>query len=130
MEVEVNDKVWEWMNDAEKQDFIKNNFSNIKLFRAEVPVTNTVTTPATVPITGTHETQPVQSGNEALKNLKISDINKIQKIVSRYNLSKVDPANTKGLTYEQAKQMLSSFGFTEEELNAWLVTPEEDDSNI
>jgi hypothetical protein len=123
IEIDLNDKVWEWMNDAEKQDYVKNNFSNIKLFREQ---TNTI--PAQVdPVTG--QSTPAQpTGNEALKNLKISDINKIQKIVSRYNLSKVDPENTRGLTYEQAKQMLSSFGFTEEELNAWLVTPEEDDS--
>ena len=120
--VEINDKVWEWMNEQEKAEFIKSNFSNIKLFRAEAAP---VAAPAVVdPVTG--EPAPVQSGNEALKNLKISDINKIQKIVSRYNLSKLDPTNTRGLTYEQAKQMLSSFGFTEEELNAWLVTPEED----
>jgi len=124
IEIDLNDKVWEWMNDAEKQDYVKNNFSNIKLFRA----TPAPIEPALVS-NGTGEAPIVSTGNEALKNLRISDINKIQKIVSRYNLSKVDPANTRGLTYEQAKQMLSSFGFTEEELNAWLVTPEEDDSN-
>jgi hypothetical protein len=124
MEVEINDKVWEWMNDQEKSEYVKSNFSNIKLFRQEIAPAPVAPTPVVDPVTG--EPQPVQSGNEALKNLKISDINKIQKIVSRYNLSKVDPTNTKGLTYEQAKQMLSSFGFTEEELNAWLVTPEEE----
>jgi len=124
VDIEINDKVWEWMNDQEKQEYVKANFSNIKLYRA--PIQPTVQAPD--PLTG-EITQPVPT-NEALKNLRISDINKIQKIVGRYNLSKLDPANTKGLTYDQAKQMLSSFGFTEEELNAWLVTPEEDDSNI
>jgi len=124
IEIDLNDKVWEWMNDAEKQDYVKNNFSNIKLFRA----TPAPIEPANVPNLVT-DAPIVSTGNEALKNLRISDINKIQKIVSRYNLSKADPENTRGLTYDQAKQMLSSFGFTEEELNAWLVTPEEDDSN-
>jgi len=122
-EVEINDKVWEWMNDQEKQEYIKQNFSNIKIFRETAPVV----APVIDPVTGLEA--PKQTGSDALKNLKIEELNRIQKIVSRYNISKVDPTNTKGLTYEQAKQILSSFGFTDEELNAWLVTPEEDDSD-
>lgn len=117
--VEIDDKVWEFLNDQEKQVFIKKNF-NIELFRAPVQMQ---------PEQPTQPVQPeVAKANEALKNLNIADLNRIQKIVSRYNLYKNDPNNPKGLTYDQAKQMLTSYGFNEEELNAWLVTPEEDDA--
>ncbi len=133
MPVEINDKVWEFMNEQEKIDFVKQNFNNIKLYR-QPALSSGQTAPQIDPSTGQLSEpiippQPAQSGNEALKNLNIANLNKIQKIVSRYNLYKTDPTNPKGITYEQAKQLLSAFGFSEDELNAWLVTPEEDDAN-
>lgn len=128
--IEVNKEIWAFLNEAEKVAFIKKNMPEIEIIRAEAPAV--APAPTTDPETGeaiTPEQQPVTPApaapNEALKNLKIADLNKIQKIVARFNIWKVDPNNTKALTYEQAKQMLSSFGFTEEELNAWLVTPDE-----
>jgi len=122
--VEIEDKFWDAMDADERRDFIRKNVPGVTLKEAVVvaPVT-----PATLPdgSPAPVEAQPVQQTNEALKNLKIADLNKIQKIVARYNLYLADNSNTKGVTYEQAKQMLAPFGFTEEELNAWLVTPEE-----
>lgn len=119
--VDIDDKIWEFLNDQEKQVFIKKNY-NIDLFRVApvTPVPQVTTEGEPIPQTA--------KANEALKNLNIADLNRIQKIVSRYNLYKNDPTNPKGLTYEQAKQMLTSYGFSEDELNAWLVTPEEDDA--
>ncbi len=120
----IEDKFWEAMDADERRDFIRKNVPGVTLKEAVIvaPVTPAPLPDGTIPPT---EAQPVQQTNGALKDLKISDLNKIQKIVARYNLYLSDPENAKGVTYEQAKQMLAPFGFTEEELNAWLVTPEE-----
>jgi hypothetical protein len=129
--VEVNKEVWAFLNEQEKVAFIEKNMPEYEIIRTLAPTPTTTPAPTT-----TTEGQPVEgealpatpaapAPNSALKDLKISDLNKIQKIVARYNLSLTDPNNAKALTYEQAKQMLSSFGFTEEEINAWLVKPEE-----
>lgn len=63
--------------------------------------------------------------NEAMRSWGQADINKIQKIVKRYDMGLTDPTNEKALTLEQAKQFLRSYGLTDEEMNAWIVTPEE-----
>jgi len=125
--VEIDDKFWEFMNEQEKVAFIKKNLPQIEIIRTPVVVAPVTPAPTVDPVTGETVQQPATTSqpNEALKNLKIADLNKIQKIVARYNLWKVNPQDAKALTYDQAKQMLSSFGFTEEELNAWLVTPDE-----
>lgn len=122
----IEDKYWEFMNEQERVAFLKKNMPDIEIIRV-APAAVSATPVQTDPETGeTVEPQPATvQPNEALKNLKIADLNKIQKIVARYNLGLTDPNNSKAVTYEQAKQMLSSFGFTDEELNAWLVTPEE-----
>jgi len=70
-------------------------------------------------------TEPTEQINENLKNLNLADITRVQKIVARFNLSKTEPDNAKALTLDQAKQFLASYGFTEEQINAWLVTENE-----
>jgi len=125
--IEIEDKFWDFLNEQEKIAFIEKNLPDIEIIRT-APVSTPTTAPAPLvdPETGETVEAPVPAQpNQALKNLKIADLNKIQKIVARYNLGLTDPNNSKAVTYEQAKQMLSSFGFTDEELNAWLVTPEE-----
>lgn len=123
--VEIDDKFWEAMDADERRDFIRKNVAGVKLKEPVVAPAGPVT-PAPLPDgSPAPVVEPPAPANEALKNLKIADINKIQKIVKRYDLSQTEPDNPKSLTYEQAKQMLASFGFTEEELNAWLVKPEE-----
>jgi hypothetical protein len=127
--VEIDDKVWEFLNDEEKIAFIKKNLPDVEIIRPKTPAAEPLvpTAPVIDPETGEEVAAPPAPAapNEALKNLKIEDLNRIQKIVARYNLSLINATDPKSLTYEQAKQMLRSFGFTEEELNAWLVKPEE-----
>jgi hypothetical protein len=114
------DKVWEFLNEAEKVAFIKKNMPEIEIIRTEAPATTAVTTePEIDPVTG-EEIAPVQpvKPNESLKNLNLTQIKRISKIVAQFN--------TGALSFEQAKQILLSYGLTEgEELNAWLVSPEE-----
>ena len=105
--VEIEDKFWNVLNDTEKRNFIKKNMPSIEM--EELLVTQTTE------LLPTEET-----GNDALKSLNIMQINRLQKIVSRYNLGKTDPSNTKALTHEQAKQFLQGYGFTEEQIIAWL----------
>lgn len=122
--IEIDDKFWEVLSPEEKRDFIKSNITTIKL-RETVPATVTPGAPlpdGSIPPPATTEQA---KGNEALKNLGIADINKVQKIVARFNLGKVDPSNAKALTLDQAKQFLAGYGFTEDQINAWLVTEEE-----
>lgn len=119
--VEIDDKFWEAMDSDERRDFIRNNVTGVKLKEA------VITSPQPAPInpkTGQPEPEP-QQVNDALKNLNLADINRVQKIVARFNLSKVDPTNGKALTFDQAKQLMASYGFTEEQINAWLVTEDE-----
>ncbi len=125
--VEIDDKYWEFMSDEEKAAFINSNVPNVKITRTFVPV-------VTPPPTQTNENgevippeqqMPTEQVNDALKNLNIADINKVQKIVARYNLSLKEPGNSKALTYDQAKQIILSYGFTEEQTAAWLVKPDE-----
>lgn len=62
--------------------------------------------------------QPDNTINENLKNLTGRQLQNIQRIVRKFNKEE--------LTFEQAKQMLvSGFGFTEADVNEWLITPEE-----
>lgn len=68
---------------------------------------------------------PPPAGNEALKGINLQQLSRIQAIVKRYNIGQVEPDNAKALTFEQAKQFLLSYGLTEEQMNAWLVTPDE-----
>lgn len=64
------------------------------------------------------------SGNENLKNINLQQISRIQAIVDRYKLGKVDAAAKKALSYDQAKQFLMGYGFDDEQINAWLVPDE------
>lgn len=122
--VEIEDKFWDAMDADERRDFIRANVSGVKL------KDKVIVTPATTP-DGTPlpegEQPPSTQGNEALKNLGIADINKVQKITKRFELGKTDPSNPKALTLEQAKQFLASYGFTEEQINAWLIQPTEEE---
>lgn len=111
--IEIDDKFWEVLTPQEKREFIKKNLPSIPLMEQ----------PAAQPSLNPEEEQA--QGNTALMSLKISDINRVQKIVARFNLSKVDPDNGKSLTYDQAKQLLLGYGFSEDQVAAWLVTEEE-----
>jgi hypothetical protein len=122
---EIKDNIWEFLNEDEKIQWVKMNYPDIKINRiplaAAAPIDPVTGQPAPAPVV----TPPAPTGNSALKDLKIADLNKIQKIVARFNLSQINPSDAKALTFEQAKQILAGYGFTDEEINAWLVTPEE-----
>jgi len=118
--VEINEKVWEWMNDEEKADFIKKNMPGVTLFRTAMGVQQTIPTqPGEAPA-------PTQAPpNEALKNLNMSQITRVKKIVARYNIGIAEPNHEKALTYEQAKTLLLSYGLTEQDIPNWLIPQEE-----
>lgn len=117
--VEIDDKFWEVLTTEEKRLFIEKNMPYVTLLGSsptQEPTENDPLEPTEL---------PQSQVNDALKGLKISDINRLQKIAARFNMSKVDPNNPKSLTYEQAKQLLLGYGFSEEQVNAWLVTDDE-----
>lgn len=106
-QVVIEDKFWDVLNDAEKREYVKDNIPNIKLIEPVVP-------------TG----ELAQSGeevktNEVLRNLTGRQMEGIQRIVRKFNKDQ--------MTFDQAKLLLkSSFGFTDEDVNVWLVTNEEE----
>lgn len=106
-QITVPDKIWDWLNDQEKADFVKNNVPGVTLFRNPAQLT--------APITTTTETPPVETTaiDENLKGLKISEINRISSILKKYN--------TGALTLEQAKQLLASYGINDDKQTAWLT---------
>lgn len=111
-QVQVPDKVWEWMNDEEKAEFVRNNVPSVKVIR-----TATVAQPVTPGATPA----PAEPGteakvNEALKGLNLRDITKFTKIAQR--LAKGD------ISRDQAKQILMGYGLDEEQIKAWLPDEE------
>jgi hypothetical protein len=126
----IEDNIWQFLNEAEKIAWIRKNMQGVDIIRAVAPSIQPVIDPASpTPAPAVDPAQPPAPAptqvSEALRNLNMAELNKVQKIVARYNLSLNDPANAKSLTYEQAKQLLMPFGFSDEEINAWLVKPDE-----
>ena len=110
--VTVEDKFWEFMNEAEKIDFITKNEPNITIIRA--PAADTNTAPPTLDENG-KVIAPAPTApqiDENLKSMKVSEINRILSIVKKFNLGT--------LTIEQAKQLLAGYGLNEEQQTAWL----------
>lgn len=108
--VEINELVWNFMNDLEKQEFVTKNFE-IELNR-QAPQIDPVTNEPILDETAV---------NDTLKNLTGRQLQGIQRIVRKFNKDE--------LTYDQAKQLLKNgFTFSDEDVNAWLITPEEDET--
>ena len=105
-EIKVEDKFWEILPDTAKIEYVKKNipgFANLEF------------TPVAV-ASNAQTNEPVV--NDSLKNLTGRQLQGIQRIVRKYNKEE--------LSFEQASQLLKSgFGFSDEEVNAWIVTPEE-----
>lgn len=121
--VELDKQFWDFLNTPTKKKFIETHFPSIEWVE-EVAAPAPDGSPA--PVTeGEQLAQPTPKVNEAMKSWKVSDVNMIQKIVSRYNLSLSDPQNVKALTFEQAAQILKSYGLTDEDINVWIVKPDE-----
>lgn len=125
--IEINDKVWEFLNEEEKTAFIKKNMPEIEIIRTQTALP-APTEPETDPETG--EPLPVQPApaapNEALKDINSRQLDRILSIVGRYNIGLVDPSNKKALTFEQAKTILLSYGIAETEIPMWLSEPNEE----
>jgi hypothetical protein len=68
---------------------------------------------------------PVDKVNDAMRTWGMADINKIQKIIKRYDLGTTNPSDPKALTFEQAAQILKSYGLTDADIDVWIVKPEE-----
>ena len=121
-QVVVEDKVWEWMNDEEKAEFVRMNIPSVTVKRVPVVAPAPTVAPGTAPATTAQPTedQPasaIPSVNDALKGLKLSDINRMSGIAAKV---------AKGaMTYDQAKIILQGYGLTEEQIDAWLIKPEE-----
>lgn len=112
---DVPDKVWEWMNDKEKAEYLKKNFPDITIdpARLEQPA------PTTEQQLGT-DGQPIQPAapaqgqvNEAMKGMNMMQIKRLKKIVAQVERGE--------LTYDQGKQFLLGYGLTEEQIKAWLT---------
>lgn len=112
--VELEKQFWDFLNEAERVSFMKKNFPGIEIIRV-----------ATAPATVTTLDQPPTQANEALKNINLQQLDRIQKIAARFSIGLVDPSNKKALTFDQAKTLLLSYGLTESDIPNWLVTPEE-----
>lgn len=92
--ITVEDKFWEFMDDAERAEFINANIPNIKI-KPPLPQ------------------NPEQgSSNEAMKSLNLRQLDRIGKIKDRYKDGKI--------SIDQAKIILKGYGFTDEEVMTFL----------
>lgn len=109
--VTVEDKFWEFMNEAEKIAFIQANEPKIQIIRT--PAASENTAPATVDDQGNPVPAPTAPTiDENIKSMKVSEINRILSIVKKFQSGQ--------LTMEQAKQLLAGYGLNEEQQTAWL----------
>lgn len=106
--VDIEDKFWEVLNDQEKRAYVKKHIQGVELIET--------VTPGATP--GVPATEPAQV-NENLKNMTGRQLQGVQRIVRKFNQG--------SLTMDQAKQLLmNGFGFTETDVNDWLITTEEE----
>lgn len=118
---DLPDKIWDALDAATRKQFIKDNYPGVKFVEPVAAAPDVQVNPdgTTKPV------EPAPAINENMRTWSMSDLNKIQKIVARYNLSLSDPENAKALTFDQAKQILQSYGLTDADIDAWIVKPEE-----
>lgn len=112
VEVKIEDKYWEAMDADERRDFIRKNVSGVILKDAALVVAQVDEQGNPIPI---EETKV----NENLKNMTGRQLQGVQRIVRKFNKGE--------LNFEQAAQLLKSgFAFTDEDVNLFLITPEEE----
>jgi len=103
-EIKIEDKFWNVLDQSQKIEFVKNNIPGFENLQA-----------VAIPGTG----QEPQQVNDVLRNLTGRQLQGIQRIVRQFNKEQ--------LTFEQAKQLLKNgYGFTDIDVNEWLITPEEE----
>jgi len=109
--VVIDEKTWQFMNEAEKIRWIEKNDPNVEIIRT--PAASINMAPATIDENGTQVAAPTApTVDENLKSMKVSEINRILSIVKKFNAGQ--------LTMEQAKQLLAGYGLNEEQQTAWL----------
>lgn len=126
------------LTNLEMRAWVKNNIPGMEtvidnpdfkqpLAAPGTPVPGDMPVSPTAPIPTDPNTPAPTQGNEKLKDIGMADLNKISKIRARFQIGLSDPTNPKGVTFEQAKQLLASYGFTDEELKAWISQPNIDE---
>lgn len=122
--VPVDQNLWNALTPKEKRAYVKDEgeypilTDNPKIVEPESPREPVILDPdpiAPPALDQTGQPPPTTSPatvDENLKNMKVSEIDKISSIVNRFNKGK--------LTIDQAKQFLAGYGLTEEQQTAWL----------
>lgn len=111
IQVTVDKLFWDFMNEAEKIDFIQKNEPNITIIRAPAAALNTI--PGTTDDQGKVIPAPnAPQIDENLKGLKVAEINRILSI-----RTKVEKGT---LTVDQAKLLLSGYGLNGQQQQAFL----------
>lgn len=123
--VEIDDKVWEFLNPVEKEAFIKKNMPEIEIIRVAAP-----TTPAPV-IPNPDEPIPVVPAEEVKATDPNQDaIDSLIRSLSRKDLAKfygyVNDFKKGRANLEQTKVFLRAFKFTDEQIMLFLNDPEGD----
>lgn len=106
-QVVIEDKYWEFMDDQEKADYINNNVPNIKV-KPRVLTQDVSTTEETTQV----ETPVTPETSQAMQNLSLSKIDKINGIKRRMIKGK--------LTVEQAVGLIKAYGFSDDEIMMFL----------
>lgn len=122
------DKVWEFLNEAEKVAFIKKNMPEIEIIRTEAPATTPVTTEPVID----PETGDTISPEEPVKAIDPNQdaIDSLIRSLSRKDLAKfygyVNDFKRGRATLEQTKVFLRAYKFTDEQIMLFLNDPEGD----
>lgn len=114
--VNMEDKFWEALTPDEKRKWMSKNVPGVELELTPATV-QPVVDPANPDV---QVAPPVETKvNENMKNLTGRQFQAVMRIVRNFNKGQ--------LTFEQAKQMLKSgFAMSDEDVNTWLITPEEE----
>lgn len=111
VQVTVDDKFWDFMNEAEKIAFIETNEPSIKIIRPPEADLNTAS--PTIGEDGKVIPAPTAPAiDETLKGLKVAEINRLLSIIKKV------AAGT--LTADQAKLLLAGYGLNEQQIDAFL----------
>lgn len=123
--VEIDDKVWEFLNPEEKTAFIKKNMPEIEIIRVATPTPTPAPIPnpdEPLPAAPVEEVKAVDPNQDAidaqLRSLSRKDLGKFYGYVNDYR--------KKRATLEQTMVFLRAFKLTDEQIMLFLNDPEGD----
>lgn len=116
--VTIDDKFWNFMNEAEKIKFIENNEPNIEIIRAPEASQNTAA-PQVDENGKVIDSPTAPQVDENIKNMKVAEVLRIRSYCNQYAKGQI--------TLDQATQLLSAFGLNPQQIEAWL-NPNPDES--